>query len=269
MKKLNACLLLMFLCIAVFYGHTAHASRAYSLYNINKISYPKIVIVDINDTLIKSWWPTYELVTRCLIRLNHPRMSKEEIDSSPLVHIVDLLWSKTGEDLATIETIYQEELETLSKNGLPPIPIEGADELLNYLKEKLIPIIIISNDEKKILFKNLDKLGWAGFFKAIVTKNEAPDGINKPDPKIVEYAIKKAGLDKEDYILSSIWFIGDSYGDVKCAAGAGVVPIWAEDKSTAKFTFEDDAIKIVVAKNLHEIIGLLHNLEIKRNKVET
>jgi phosphoglycolate phosphatase-like HAD superfamily hydrolase len=267
MQKHYKCMLffvcLIFLCGQPIYAHTldTNIKNPYSLYDKTTLKYPKLVITDVNDTLIKSWWPTYELVTRCLVRLGHERMSLEEINASPLIHIVDLLWSKTGKDLAVIEKIYKEELEILSKNSSPPIPIRGAVDLLKYLKGKHIPVVVISNDDKKILSKNLDKLGWNNYFLTVVTKNEAPDGINKPDPKIVSYAIKKAGLNEKDYDSSSIWFVGDSYGDVKCAASANVVPIWAEDKATARFTHTDDGIKIVVAKNPHEIIELMRGLE--------
>jgi phosphoglycolate phosphatase-like HAD superfamily hydrolase len=233
----------------------------YSLYNKSLLkSSPKIVITDINNTLIETWQPTQELINRCLVRLHEPKMSLEEINALPPIHPVDIIWSRTNKDLSTIEKIYTEELAALTKHAVPPIPIKGAYALLSYLKSKNIPIIVISSDDKKILYKNLDKLGWTKFFITIVTKNEAPNNINKPDPKVVEYALEKAGLNKKDYDPTSIWFMGDSYGDVKCAAAANVVPIWIEKKAATDFNFVNNGIKIIVIKNLEGVLNLIKQL---------
>jgi len=272
MKKLCNFLLLV-VCLIVYSGQPVFATdieskseNPYSLYDKNNIKYPTLIITDINDTLIKSWNSNYELITRCLDRLDRlkePRMSLKEINAAPLIHPVDLIWSKTKKNLATIEKIYEEESVALSKESLPPRSVNGAGELIEYLKSKHIPIIVVSNDEKKILLKNLDKLGWTSSFKAIFTKDNTPNGIGKPNPKAVEYAIQHADLKEKNYDSASIWFLGDSYGDMKCASGANIVPIWIKDNATAKFTPTSDGIKIIITENLHEVMTLLHKLEPK------
>lgn len=95
---------------------------------------------------------------------------------------------------------------TSRKSGL----IEGARELLDYLKPNY-HIHMISNGFTEVQYRKMESAGVAGYFEEVILSDAV--GVNKPDPAIFEFALRKAGATPEESIM-----IGDNFDtDIKGA----------------------------------------------------
>ena len=93
--------------------------------------------------------------------------------------------------------------------------IDGALDLLNYLKEKY-QMHIITNGFEEVQFLKLSNSGLAGFFNVVITSEAA--GYKKPHPIIFEYALNKAKAKANESIM-----IGDDLqADIKGGLSAGM-----------------------------------------------
>jgi phosphoglycolate phosphatase-like HAD superfamily hydrolase len=82
-----------------------------------------------------------------------------------------------------------------------------------------LPIGVVSNKDGKMLREEIAHLGWADRISAIVGVNEAPK--NKPAPDAALFALQQMGIEPS----KSVWFGGDTAGDMACAQGAGLTSI--------------------------------------------
>ncbi len=78
-------------------------------------------------------------------------------------------------------------------------PVAGLHDFLAACKENHIKTVIISDMTTSIQFRKIIALGIANQIDFVVTSEEA--GTEKPDPKIFQLALKKAGLTAEESIV--------------------------------------------------------------------
>lgn len=95
---------------------------------------------------------------------------------------------------------------------------EGAVEVLEYLKQKY-ELHIITNGFEEIQSLKMQKSGIDKFFKEVITSESV--GVKKPNPKVFEFALRKAETIPEEAIM-----IGDSYeADILGALNCGMSAI--------------------------------------------
>ncbi len=130
-----------------------------------------------------------------------------------------------------------------NKSGL----VEGAMDLIKYLKSKGYRLHICSNGFHEVQYKKLRACGLLEFFDTIILSEDA--GVNKPDIRFFEYALQKTRAVKSQTLM-----IGDNLStDIKGAQNAGISTMYFNRKgSPAEMQNIDYEIH-----NLKEIMNIL------------
>ena len=104
----------------------------------------------------------------------------------------------------------------------PAVTTEGIEEFLAFLKKENIRTGVISNIAYcgAAVEERISALLPGHEFEFIIATSEYM--FRKPNRRIFELALEKAGLQPED-----VWYVGDNYNcDVVGAKNAGLFPVW-------------------------------------------
>lgn len=130
------------------------------------------------------------------------------------------------------------------KEGL----VEGARELVSYLKDKGYRLHICSNGFREVQYRKLRACGLYDFFDNIILSEQA--GANKPNKAFFDYALKVTKAERTTTVM-----VGDNfYTDITGAAESGLHTIFFNAHPEA-FTAPQLADHEV--NRLTEIIGIL------------
>ena len=128
-------------------------------------------------------------------------------------------------------------------------PIPGMIELARELKQRGVPIAIISNSEGH-LAELVEELGWARDFDLVIDSGRV--GIDKPDPRIFAHACAALGVPLEDLL-----HVGDAWeADVQGALGASASAVWFDARHRERALPE----RVYGAANAQELREVLARL---------
>ena len=130
-----------------------------------------------------------------------------------------------------------------------PGVIDGAHELMDYLRQRGYRMHMTSNGFHEVQYKKLEACGLLDYFDTIILSEDA--GANKPSPLFFDYALRQSGACRTTTLM-----IGDNLQtDIKGALSSGIDALlfnrWKVevDDCSPKPTF--------IVNNLMEIMNVL------------
>ncbi|MCM3783475.1 HAD family hydrolase [Neobacillus mesonae] len=123
------------------------------------------------------------------------------------------------------------------------VPFPHLERVLQYLKNRGLKLGMITNGFGGFQRNNIEGLGIAGYFDAILISEL--EGLRKPDPAIFLRALDRLGVNPEESV-----YVGDHpENDVAAAYKVGMKAIWKED------LYYDEPVEMDARiKDLDEII---------------
>lgn len=173
--------------------------------------------------------------------IKNPRegMTKEEVTEwIRAQRFIKYFENITYEEAVKCNDLYVEGLKEKAE------PINGALEILKYLKEKNYNIIIATNGPSDALPAKLEKLGFTNFIDKTMAADEC--GYMKPNPRFYEALFDKINNHNKEEIL----FIGDEIEkDIKGGNNFGIDTCWFNNKN-------EECVEYIPTYEIHDLMEL-------------
>ena len=178
------------------------------------------------------------------------RYSKGEIDRPFLIVERFRRPLSLGKGLEVTEALCLEMSDTfLDFCSSKPGVVEGAHELMDYLRSRGYRMHMTSNGFHEVQYKKLAACGLRDFFDTIILSEDA--GVNKPSPQYFDYALKVSGAERQTTLM-----IGDNLNtDVLGALNAGIDAMLVNRWNIAKADISSTVT--FVADSLRDVMKIL------------
>ncbi len=193
----------------------------------------KLVIFDLDGTLVNAYPAVSRSVNHTLKSLGLPRRSHAEIKRSVGGGDRKLMAHFAGEAMAdqAIAIYRPHHIRMLKRQGMVKL-LPGAGGILKFLKKQGCLLAIASNRPTQFTHLILRKLGVWKFFDEVLCADKAKRP--KPYPDILETIAKRLKIDKDD-----ILYVGDMGIDVCCGREAGMRVVAVSTGSSSKKELKD------------------------------
>lgn len=181
-----------------------------------------------------SLWPLY----------NKGEITKEFLKVERFRRIlVDVGYESDAEEYAKrLDVMYLDIL------GRKTLLVDGARELLDYLKKQGYKICLISNGFYEVQYNKMRSSQIDGYFDIVVLSDDL--GINKPDRRIFDYARDKAGVEPGQCVI-----IGDNTDtDIYGAINAGWNAIYFNRNGMKEYQAPYKSIEVWTLSEVEKIL---------------
>lgn len=141
--------------------------------------------------------------------------TKEVFEAAKAEQGIDISFEELHEDCSRR---FQEKEE---RDGLPEKP--GVHEILEYLKQKGIPVALASSTRKAAVMEHLDRAGITSYFQKIICGDMVEHG--KPAPDIYLKACEELGVAPGQALA-----VEDSFNGIRSAYAAGLYTVMVPDQ---------------------------------------
>lgn len=182
-----------------------------------KLGRPRAIIFDWDNTLVNTWPIIHDALSATFRAVGKEPWTFEETCNRVRKSMRDSFPEVFGEGWEEAGKIYQSHYKSTHLDKLQPLPLSV--ELLERIRELALFCVVVSNKKGPTLRLEVEKLGWGGYFDAIIGSDDA--ARDKPHADPVHLAFEKADIAPSP----DVWFIGDSEVDLECALNTGCTAI--------------------------------------------
>lgn len=175
------------------------------------------MIFDWDDTLVDSYAAIHAAINAARAAFGMEAWSLEEARHNCRRALTETFPEWFGADWHRARDVFY---ATFADNHLSLLKaMPGAEDLLDVLCQKKIPLAVCSNKNAAYLRQEISFLGWDRYFGAVAGAGDAPRG--KPAPDGIYLICKQLGL-KDDSVS---WYVGDNDIDIQTAEAGSCLPI--------------------------------------------
>lgn len=181
----------------------------------------KYVLFDWDNTLAESRIALVTVVNQVLAEYHMPNWDIVKKRRDAKLSFRDNFPNIFGDELAPrayrrYAELYLQQVPSLIST-FPCVP-----EVLEFFRCRGVPMLIMSNKDRRLLDAELPLLFSPSLFARIVAGHEAPH--DKPYREHILYSLEGL-LKPEEITPENVWMIGDSAQDSDCALAANALPI--------------------------------------------
>ena len=180
-------------------------------------SKPKAILFDWDNTLVSSWGSIHLALEQAFLAMGQTPWTLEECKARVRTSAREAFPVLFGERAPEATEVFYRAYEALHLEGVKPL--SGAEELLAGLGPSGQFVSVVSNKTNYLLRREVEHLGWGGYFDSVVGALDAEKDKPAPDP--VHLALAGSGLEPGP----DVWFVGDTDIDLMTAAATGCIPV--------------------------------------------
>jgi phosphoglycolate phosphatase len=180
---------------------------------------PQVLLYDWDNTLVDGWAGITGALNATFSAFTMPLWSVEDTRARVRVSLRDSFPAMFGDEWERARDIFYGALERQHLTHVRPMP--GAGDAL--AAGRPWPQGVVSNKAGRYLRAEVEHLGWAGHFGAVVGAGDAT--ADKPDPAPIYMALSRMGASAD----RSVWYLGDTGLDMAAARAAGVTAVLVGD----------------------------------------
>ncbi len=185
------------------------------------IARPRAILFDWDNTLVDSWATIHEALNFVMGAMGKPEWSLDDTRTRVRLSLRESFPMHFGERWREAQTIYLDRFREIHLERLTPLP--GREAMLHSLARQEIFLGVVSNKTGPLLRREVERLGWSGFFGSIVGAGDA--STDKPACEPVHLALAPSGIPAGE----DVWFVGDTAIDMECAKNSGCVGVLLGD----------------------------------------
>ncbi|HJN92937.1 MAG TPA: HAD family hydrolase [Dehalococcoidia bacterium] len=168
------------------------------------------VLFDLDGTLVDSEAQVAEAACEALKAFGHD-VSLDQLAPYLGPPLVETYMEMLGVDREEARTIYQEYLRIYMTQHVPNTqPISGAEALLDSLRDRGLPLALVTNKVEELARAVVEVMGWEQRFGIVVGADTTHEG--KPGPAPALHALDALAVPPGEAVL-----VGDSPADMGCA----------------------------------------------------
>lgn len=212
------------------------------------IERPKAILFDWDNTLVNTWPTIIECYNNTFRALGRAPWSPQEVRDRAHGSLRDHFPKLFGERAGEAEAVFYDTFHRIHLERLEPLP--GADQLLARASGLGCYVAVVSNKVGTNLRTEVAHLGWDRWITRAVGARDALRDKPAPDP--IFLALDGTGI-APDF---SVWMVGDTPADLKCAHAAGVLPVYFGSVEIMSERLREFPPRLH-ARDCHELAALL------------
>lgn len=209
---------------------------------------PRAILFDWDNTLVDTWPTIVECYRDTFTALGHKPWTADEVRNRAHGSLRESFPTLFGARAGEAEKLFYDTFHRIHLDRLSPLP--GAAELLAHCDRLGCYVAVVSNKVGDNLRTEVTHLGWQRWIRRAVGARDCDRDKPAPDP--IFRALDGTGIAPDE----TVWMVGDTPADLKCAHAAGCLPVLVGGAEELSGGLLDHPPRLR-ARNCNELVALL------------